>query len=110
MPLPTHAQAVIIGAGVLGASTAYHLARLGMTDVVVVEKHKIGSGTTWHSAGNIAFATEDPVGLKLQRYALSLFPELEAEAESAVGWRVSGRAVLLRSEHSLARARRIADQ
>lgn len=105
----SEARAVVIGGGVIGTSVAYHLARAGWDEIVLVERHQIGSGSTWHSAGNIALATEDPVSLRLQRYALDLFGQLEAETGVSVGWQRSGRIVLLRSEASLARGRRIAE-
>ena len=110
MALPSEASVVVIGGGVIGTSVAYHLARAGWRDILLVERHQIGSGTTWHSAGNIALATEDPVGLRLQRYALDLFPELEVETGLSVGWRSSGRIILLRSPASLARGKRILEQ
>ena len=59
--LPSHAQVVIIGGGVIGCSTAYHLAKLGWKDVVILERKQLTSGTTWHAAGLVVcggFATE----------------------------------------------------
>ena len=49
--LPTHAEVVIVGGGIVGCSIAYHLTRLGITDVVLLEQNKLTSGTTWHAAG-----------------------------------------------------------
>ena len=49
--LPTHAQVVIIGGGIMGCSVAYHLTKLGMTDVLLLERKQLTSGTTWHAAG-----------------------------------------------------------
>ena len=53
-PLPTHASIVIIGGGVIGTSIAYHLGKMGVRDVVLLERDKLTSGTTWHAAGLIA--------------------------------------------------------
>ena len=51
MSLPSHARVVIVGGGIAGCSTAYHLAKLGITDVLLLEQGKLTSGTTWHAAG-----------------------------------------------------------
>ncbi|MFZ4482105.1 MAG: FAD-dependent oxidoreductase, partial [Rhodoferax sp.] len=51
MSLPSHAQIIIIGGGIVGCSTAYHLAKMGRTDVLLLEQGKLTSGTTWHAAG-----------------------------------------------------------
>ena len=52
MEIPTRAQVLVIGGGIVGASAAYHLARLGIRDVVLIEQNRIGGGTTWHAAGD----------------------------------------------------------
>ena len=54
MTLPSHARVVIIGGGVIGCSVAYHLAKQGWTDIVLLERKKLTCGTTWHAAGLIA--------------------------------------------------------
>jgi glycine/D-amino acid oxidase-like deaminating enzyme/glycine cleavage system aminomethyltransferase T len=88
---PSHAQVVVIGAGVVGASVAYHLAALGCSDVVVLERAKIGSGTTWHAAGNMETYRADPLIGEMIRYGVELYPRLEAETGQALGWRQTGR-------------------
>jgi len=89
--LPSHAQVVVIGAGVVGASVAYHLAALGCRDVLLLERAKIGSGTTWHAAGNMETYRADPLIGEMIRYAVEFYPRLEAETGQALGWRQSGR-------------------
>ena len=76
--LPSHAQVVIIGGGVIGCSTAYHLAKLGWKDVVILERKQLTSGTTWHAAGLVVcggFATETL--LTMAHYTRELYKNLE---------------------------------
>lgn len=105
--LPSQAQVVVIGAGVTGCSAAYHLTRLGVKDVVVVERHQLGCGTTWHSAGNITLLESLPSLMALFRRTHGMIPDLEREAGQSVGWRNCGRIVLARSEARLDDLRRI---
>ncbi len=85
-PLPSHARAVIVGGGVIGCSTAYHLARLGWKDVVVVERKQVSSGTTWHAAGLITTLRDTEAQTKLATYSLKLYQDLEAETGQATGF------------------------
>ncbi len=89
--LPSHAQVVVIGGGVVGASVAYHLANLGCRDVLLLERSKIGSGTSWHAAGNMETYRADPLIGEMIAYAVDLYPQLERETGQALGWRQSGR-------------------
>ncbi|MBL8701829.1 MAG: FAD-dependent oxidoreductase [Alphaproteobacteria bacterium] len=89
--LPTRADVVVIGAGVVGTSAAYHLAAAGAGDVVLLETARIGAGTTWHAAANMETYRSDPRLHDMIVYALDLFPKLEAESGQAIGWRASGR-------------------
>ncbi len=89
--LPGHTRVVVVGAGVVGASVAYHLAALGCRDVVLLERAKIGSGTSWHAAGNMETYRADPMIGEMIRYAVELYPRLEAETGQALGWRQTGR-------------------
>jgi glycine/D-amino acid oxidase-like deaminating enzyme len=72
--LPTHAQTVIIGGGSIGCNTAYHLTKLGMTDVVVLERDQLTSGTTWHAAGLIEldFSNLQPSAKSIRMAAISM--------------------------------------
>jgi glycine/D-amino acid oxidase-like deaminating enzyme/glycine cleavage system aminomethyltransferase T len=88
---PSHARVVVIGGGVVGASVAYHLAERGCADVVLLERSKIGSGTSWHAAGNMETYRADPLVGEMVRYAVELYPRLEAETGQALGWRRTGR-------------------
>ena len=81
--LPTHARAVVIGGGVIGCSTAYHLARLGWQDVVVVERKQVSCGTTWHAAGLITTLRDTEAQTKLATYSLKLYQDLEVETGQA---------------------------
>ena len=77
--LPARAQVVIVGGGVIGCSIAYHLAHLGWTDVVLLERHQLTAGTTWHAAGLITSAgMTDETSLFMSRYSRDLYARLEA--------------------------------
>ncbi len=89
-PIPTHARAVVIGGGVAGCSVAYHLAKLGWTDVVLLERKRLTSGTTWHAAGLIAQLRATRNMTRLARYSQELYGELEAETGVATGFRRCG--------------------
>jgi len=88
---PTQAQAVIIGGGSIGCNLAYHLTRLGMTDVIVLERDKLTSGTTWHAAGEIVPAVlGSEWECELYTYGRDLIAGLEAETGHASGFRQVG--------------------
>ncbi|NRB33624.1 MAG: GcvT family protein [Rhodobacteraceae bacterium] len=88
--LPTQARVVIIGGGVVGCSVAYHLAKLGWTDVVLLERKQLTSGTTWHAAGLIGQLRASSNMTKLARYSAELYMNLEAETGVATGMRQVG--------------------
>ena len=89
--LPSTAQAVVIGGGVIGISTAYHLAAQGWTDVVVLERDRLTSGTTWHAAGLIASAGMSSETLSwIFRHSLDLYQRLEAETGVSTGFHRCG--------------------
>ncbi|MGC9369658.1 MAG: GcvT family protein [Paracoccaceae bacterium] len=89
--LPSHAQTVVIGGGSIGCNLAYHLTKLGMTDVVVLERDKLTSGTTWHAAGEIVPAVlGSEWECELYTYGRDLISGLEAETGQATGWRQVG--------------------
>ena len=84
--VPSKARAVVIGGGVVGCSVAYHLARLGWTDVVLLERKKLTSGTTWHAAGLIAQLRPSANMTRLARYSQELYWRLEEETGVATGF------------------------
>lgn len=104
--LPSHAQVVVIGGGAVGASAAYHLAKLGYTDIVVLERNSIGGGTTWHSAAGVNMTSENPENLRCFRYALSELKTIEKDTDLSVGRKEIGRLIFSYNEESLARIRR----
>ncbi|MBE9524709.1 MAG: FAD-binding oxidoreductase, partial [Chloroflexi bacterium] len=88
--LPTQAQVVIIGGGVGGCSIAYHLSDLGWTDVVVLERHELTSGSTWHSAGLVGQLRSDANLTRMMSYSTDLYRRLKDETEQDTGWREVG--------------------
>jgi dimethylglycine dehydrogenase len=81
----THAQAVVIGGGVVGCSILYHLAKLGWTEVVLLERDELTSGSTWHAAANIHGLHDVTNISRLQHYTMNLYKELEAETGQSCG-------------------------
>ena len=88
--IPTKARAVIIGGGVSGCSVAYHLAKLGWTDVVLLERKQLTSGTTWHAAGLIGQLRASQNMTRLAKYSADLYVRLEAETGIGTGMRQNG--------------------
>ncbi len=88
--LPAKARAVIIGGGISGCSVAYHLAKLGWTDVVLLERKQLTSGTTWHAAGLIGQLRGSRNMTRLAKYSADLYVRLEAETGVATGMRQVG--------------------
>jgi 4-methylaminobutanoate oxidase (formaldehyde-forming) len=88
--IPTRARAVVIGGGVSGCSVAYHLAKAGWTDVVLLERRKLTSGTTWHAAGLIGQLRGSANMTRLAKYSADLYRGLEAETGVATGMKQVG--------------------
>jgi len=84
-PMRTHAQAVVIGGGVVGCSILYHLAKMGWSDVVLLERDELTSGSTWHAAANIHGLHDVTNISRLQHYTMNLYRELEAETGQSCG-------------------------
>lgn len=88
--LPPNARVVIIGGGIVGCSVAYHLALRGVTDVVLLERSELTSGTTWHAAGLVGQLRATQNLTRLAQYTTELFSRLEAETGQATGFRQRG--------------------
>src|SRR5271156_5671404 len=88
--LPTRARVVIVGGGVIGCSIAYHLTRMGLSDIVLLERKQLTSGTTWHAAGLIGQLRQSMNMTKLARYTAELYHGLEAETGQGTGYRQCG--------------------
>src|SRR5450631_1333802 len=85
--LPMRARVVVIGGGVIGCSVAYHLAQMGCTDVVLLERDRLTSGTTWHAAGlMVTFGSTSQTSTEMRRYTRDLYSRLEAETGLATGF------------------------
>lgn len=85
--LPTHARVVIIGGGIIGCSVAYHLAHMGCKDVVLLERDRLTSGTTWHAAGLVVtFGSLSETSTEFRKYTRKLYTTLEAETGQSTGF------------------------
>src|SRR5271168_296608 len=82
---PSHARVVIIGGGVIGCSVAYHLTELGCSDVVLLERAQLTSGTTWHAAGLLTSLRDTETQTRLAAYSQALYRRLQQETGQATG-------------------------
>ena len=106
--LPDRARVVIIGGGIIGASVAYHLTRLGWTDVVVLEQGRLSSGTTWHAAGLVGQLRSTEAGTRLVQYSAGLYERLEEETGLATGFKRCGAVTVARTQDRMTQLRRTA--
>ncbi len=90
MTLPAHAQIVVIGGGIIGCSTAYHLARDHKADVILLEQGKLTSGSTWHAAGLVGQLRSSASITRVLKYSVELYKELAAETGLETGWKMTG--------------------
>ncbi len=97
---------VIIGGGVIGCSTAYHLAKLGWTDVVLLEQGTLSCGTTWHAAGLVGLLRASESGTRLVQYSSELYAGLEAETGLSAGYRQCGGLIVARTEDRMVQLQR----
>lgn len=86
----THVRVVVVGGGILGASTLYHLAKLGINDALLIEKGELTSGITWHATGMVGHVVATPLTARINRYATDLYKNIEAETGQSVTWHASG--------------------
>lgn len=101
MQLPSHARVVIVGGGIIGTSIAYHLTKLGWTDVVLLERGQLTSGTTWHAAGLVMQLRTTHTMTELCRYGTQLFESLIAETGQDTGFRRTGSLPIARTDERL---------
>jgi glycine cleavage system aminomethyltransferase T/glycine/D-amino acid oxidase-like deaminating enzyme len=113
MSLPSSARIVIVGGGIVGCSSAYHLAKLGQDDVLLLEQGKLTSGTTWHAAGLVGQMRPNRNMTQMSKYGIELYATLEAETGLATGWKQCGsvnvartpeRMMVLRKQLAMARS------
>ena len=104
--LPSHADIVIIGGGIVGASLAYHLTKAGQRDVLLLEQGRLSSGTTWHAAGLVGQLRAHANMTRLIRYSTSLYAGLEAETGLATGWKQCGSLAVARTPERMTVLRR----
>ncbi len=107
--LPDRARVVVIGGGVIGTSVAYHLAHAGWTDVVLLERDRLTSGTTWHAAGLVVtFGSLSETSTEMRRYTRDLYARLEQETGLATGFSPVGFVEIAADEDRLEEYRRVA--
>src|SRR3954471_11555433 len=89
--LPKRTRVVIVGGGIIGTSVAYHLAHMGWKDVVLLERDRLTSGTTWHAAGlMVTFGSTSETSTEMRKYTRDLYSRLEAETEQSTGFKPVG--------------------
>ena len=103
---PSRAQVVVIGGGIIGCSIAYHLAKRGISDVVLLERKKLTCGSTWHAAGLVSMLWPTPYLTSLAKYSHELYASLEDETGQATGYRRIGSLSLARTPERLEELRR----
>jgi 4-methylaminobutanoate oxidase (formaldehyde-forming) len=108
-PLPERARVVVIGGGIIGTSVAYHLGHMGCSDVVLLERDQLTSGTTWHAAGlMVTFGSSSETSTEMRRYTRDLYARLEAETGLATGLKQVGFIELATNDDRLEEFRRVA--
>jgi len=108
MKPPSQARVVVIGGGIVGCSTAFHLAKLGCPDVVLLEQGQLSCGTTWHAAGLVGQLRAHESMTRLIRYSTQLYAGLEADTGLASGWKNCGSLTVARTPDRMTQLRRTA--
>ena len=106
--IPTHASAVVIGGGVIGCSVAYHLAKLGWSDVLLLERKQFSCGTTWHAAGLVGTMRANESQARLCEYSMSVLTDLEKETGQSTGFKQVGSLSIAHSRARLEELKRVA--
>ena len=89
MSIPSSSKIIIVGGGIVGCSTAYHLAKMGI-EVLLLDKAALTSGSTWHAAGLVGQLRSNANITQLLGYSINLYDQLEAETGLATGWKMNG--------------------
>jgi sarcosine dehydrogenase len=105
---PTHADVVVIGGGIIGCSTAYHLARDHKLNVVLLEQNKLTSGSTWHAAGLVGQLRSSASITQVLKYSVDLYKKLDAETGLDTGWKMTGCLRLATNENRWTEYKRLA--
>ncbi len=108
MTLPKQAQIVVIGGGIIGCSTAYHLARDHQVDVILLEQGKLTSGSTWHAAGLVGQLRSSASITQVLKYSVDLYKRLDSETGLETGWKMTGCLRLATTEDRWTEYRRLA--
>src|SRR4029077_2241944 len=107
--IPAHARVVVVGGGVIGTSVAYHLALMGWQDIVLLERDRLTSGTTWHAAGlMVTFGSTSETSTEMRKYSRALYARLEAETGQATGFAPIGFIEVAADKDRLEEYRRVA--
>lgn len=107
--LPTRAQVVVVGGGIVGCSVAYNLTKLGLNDVVVLERKSLGSGTTWHSHGVVGLSRANGALLRMAMETVAIIPEVEEVSGKSTGYTTRGSINVTEDPSRLIQFKRFAD-
>ena len=99
--IPQNCKVVVIGGGVVGCSVAYHLAKFGWKDTILLERDQLTSGTTWHAAGLVGQLGATATITKLRKYSLNLYKELEIKTGLSTGLKQNGSVTVASSKPRL---------
>ncbi|MFO1091675.1 MAG: FAD-dependent oxidoreductase [Hyphomicrobiales bacterium] len=106
----SHARVVVIGGGVTGCSVAYHLARMGLSDTVLIERQELTSGSSWHAAGSLFSLTAPALAAEMQKYTRALYPVLEQESGQPIGHHVTGGYSFARSDDEVLKLKALSNR
>ena len=96
---PSSTKVVVVGGGVIGCSVAYHLAKFGWKDTILLERDQLTSGTTWHAAGLVSQLGPTAAITKIRKYTLDLYKKLEKEVDHSAGLRLNGALSVAQTDH-----------
>src|SRR5437870_1616629 len=105
---PKETKVVIVGGGIVGCSVAYHLAKLGWKDVVLLEQNQLAGGTTWHAAGLVGRLRTTNSMTRINKYSVELYQSLENETGHPIGWKRVGSLIVGRSPERMVQLQRTA--